>query len=422
MKNFITLLIICSLLLTGCANQDANRVTLTESKNDIEIETSEEVYVEPTNTTCVNISTPEPTPSIEPTYTPMPTYEPNYKPTPFNTDMYILEQSFGFYKGSVDMSYIGSITFSRTAPDVYDECWNANVANTEHVKGYRIGKEVVIVGDLIYANPMCSYMFAAYNKYGDSLWANLIEINGLRLIDTSYAESMKMMFAFTKLYEINGIDEWDVSNVRTFAAMFQGNDNAGDINLRYLDVGKWDTSSAENMSHMFYGCSQIEYIPVENWDVSNVRTFSHMFADCYNLRNIDFSKWNTSSATVFDAFLNDCRSLTVVDVSSFDTSNSVQFSQMFEYCYNLEHIIGLETWDVSNASYYAFSETFHGCHNLKEINIGSWVTTPDNTARMFKDCYSIVEIDLSGFDMSNNTHTTEMFMNCHSLINVINAP
>ena len=335
-----------------------------------------------------------------------------------NKDNYTLCGSFGFYQGSKDMSEIKTVTFSKDIPSHYDECWNANLTNTNDIKGYLIGTDVIIVGDYIYANPRSAYMFAAHNTYGDQLWSSLIEINGLDLLDTSYVENMKMMFAFTKCQKLDGISQWDVSKVKTFAGMFQGNSNTGDIKLKHVDVQNWDTSSAENMSHMFYGCSLMEYISVENWDVSDVKTFSHMFADCYNLKSIDFSKWETLSVKSFDAFLNDCHSLISIDVSGLDTETCEQFSQMFELCVNLEYIVGLETWNVSNASNYAFSETFHCCYKLKELNIGNWKCKPDNTARMFKNCYLLKEIDMSGFDMTNNQYVDEMFMNCDNLNNV----
>lgn len=328
---------------------------------------------------------------------------------------YTLCESFGFYQGTMDMSEITSIKFCREPPDSYDEVWNADEAGIGTIKGYRTNKEVVIAGDFFFASPRCSYMFAAYNSYGDPLWSSLTMISGLELIDTSHVDSMKMMFAFTKLDEISGIEHWNVSNVKTFAGMFQGNSNSGNVLLRHVSVGRWNTSSAENMSHMFYGCAQMEYIPVENWNVSNVKTFSHMFADCYGLKYIDFSRWQTTAVESFDALLNDCRSLVVVDVSGLDTQTCKQFSQMFEYCSSLERIIGLETWDVSNASYYAFSETFHGCSSLIDINIGSWSATPDNTARMFKGCSSLTEIDVAGLNMSEVIYTTEMFDGCDSL-------
>ena len=336
-----------------------------------------------------------------------------------NKDNYTLCGSFGFYQGSKDMSDIKTITFSRDAPNNYDECWNANITDTDEIKGYLNGNDVIIVGNCIYANPRSSYMFATYNSYGNQLWSNLVEINGLELLDTSLVENMKMMFAFTECTELEGISQWDVSKVKTFAGMFQGNSNAGDIRLKHVDVSNWDTSSAANMSHMFYGCALMEYIPVENWDVSNVKTFSHMFADCYSLKNVDFSKWETWSVESFDAFLNDCRSIVEIDVSGLDTKTCRQFSQMFEACTSLQHIVGIESWDVSNASYYAFSEMFHCCYNLEELNLGTWIVAPDNTSRMFKNCYKLVQLDMSGFDLTDTQYVDEMFMNCDSLVNVV---
>lgn len=362
-----------------------------------------------------------------------------------NDGIYMLEGSFGFYKGSVSMSEIETVTFTRTAPTSYDESWNANVADTDDIKGYRDGNHVIIVGEHIYANSRCTYMFAARNGYGDSLWSNLTTINGLELLNMSYATNMKMMFAYGQFASLPGIGawnvssvtnmsmtfawctnltdldiaDWDVSNVRTFSGMFQGNSHAGDMKLQYLDVSRWNTASAEEMNHMFYGCGLLTYIPVENWDVSGVVTFSHMFADCFSLQSLDLSRWETVSVNSFDAFLNDCRSLVTIDVSGLETTTCQQFSQMFEACTGLQHIIGLETWDVSNASNYAFSETFHCCYSLQELNIGGWTVAPDNTARMVKNCYALVYIDMSGFDMSNNIHVTEMFMGCGNLTEVV---
>ena len=344
-------------------------------------------------------------------------YEEPYIEKMVDDGVYMLRQSFGFYKGSISMSEIQTITFSRNAPKQYDECWNANVANTNDIKGYLIGTDVVIVGKHIYANERCNRMFAAFNSYDEPLWSNLKEINGLELLNTSRAKDMTMMFAFNQLTELNGIGQWDVSKVKSFAGMFQGNSHKGDIKLTHLDIGQWNTSSAENMSHVFYGCALIEYIPIENWNVSKVTTFSHMFADCYGLKNIDFSKWNTISVESFDGFLNDCRSLTIVDVSNFETRTCKQFSQMFESCINLEYIIGLENWDVSNASNYAFTETFHCCYNLKDVNIGGWIAKPDNTTRMFKSCHNLIKIDISGLDMTNALYTTEMFEDCNAIVN-----
>lgn len=316
------------------------------------------------------------------------------------------------------MNKIKSITFDTVAPDRYDERWAADRHDTWSVTGYLVGLDVVVVGSNILANPRCSYMFAGKNSYNTPLWESLEEVSGLELLDTSLAENMMMMFAFTRASELNGIGDWDVSNVKSFAGMFQGNSNCGDVKIQHLDVGSWDTGACENMSHMFYGCSRVSNFPVDNWDVSKVKTFSHMFADCYGLKSIDISSWETLSAESFDAIFNDCRSLTTIDVGGLFTSKCIQFSQMFEACSSLDTIVGLDSFDVSNASVFAFSEMFHGCRSLKEIDLSSWQATPDNAARMFKNCSSLRFIDVSGLDLSN-ADTYEMFDGCDNSTEII---
>ena len=385
----------------------------------------------------------KPTEETKPKEESKPQTEPTQK-KPTIDDM-TLVGSFGFYKGEMDMSEIKAIYFQENKPAKYDESWNANVSGNDYIRGYRSGTTVYIVGEKIYANNRCNYMFAAQNSWEAPLWSNLKEIHGLELLDMSNATKANCMFYNCQATELKGIKYWNTSNLKStsmmfagcinlteldialwnvskvedFSGMFQGNSWAGDMKLRYLDVSKWNTSSATKMTHVFYGCAQLKEIPIDNWDVSKVTTFSHMFADCYSVENLNFSKWNTKSVKSFDALLNDCHALTIIDVSGLDTATCTQYSQMFEACTNLEKIIGIETWDVSSAGYYAFSETFHGCNKLKELNISNWKCRPDNIARMFKNCYELTTVDMSGFDMSNLEHITEFAMNCGKLTTII---
>lgn len=357
---------------------------------------------------------------------------------------YTLKPSFSFYKGSIPMSQISSITFTNIRPDIYDECWFANIADTNDIVGYRCENKVVIVGDRIYANDRCSHMFSGKNSYGDELWSNLSEIRGLEVVDTSYVTNMNRMFAdLDTCVEINGISKWNVSSVKNmsmmfsgctnlvsldigdwdvgkvtnFSAMFQGHDHMGDMKLEHLYLKHWNTSSAKTFSHMFYGCGVLKELDIGDWDVSKVTNFSHMFTDCYSLEHIDVSHWSVESATSLDAMFNDCRSLVRINVSGFNTKVCRQFSQMFERCSSLEKIIGIEHWDVSNADTYAFSEMFYGCENLTELDLSSWSCPKvDNTDRMFKGCSKLKHLDLSGFNTNSIKTMIEMFDGCDDLI------
>lgn len=312
------------------------------------------------------------------------------------------------------MSEIQTITFTREAPSDYDEKWSASKTEADCLMGYRLGKQVFVVGKQIHSSWRCNYMFAGHDNYDEPLWSSLQSIEGLGLIDTSAAKEMKCMFAYTQLEYLDGIENWNVSNVRDFSGMFQGHSNSGDSLFRELKVASWDTGRARSMSHMFYGCAQLISIPIDNWDVSNVTNFSHMFADCYGLQGLNLSNWQTDSVVSFDAFLNDCHSIRVIDVSALNTSTCEQFSQMFEACIGLEEIVGINEWDVSKASYYAFSETFHCCYSLQSLDLSNWKATPDNTARMFKNCKSLTYLNISGLDLSGAI-TIEMYDGCENL-------
>jgi surface protein len=186
----------------------------------------------------------------------------------------------------------------------------------------------------------------------------------------------KAMCLFMECYSLTELDiaDWNMSKVQTFTCLFASNhQNKGDMKLKSLDLSKWDTSSATNMSSMFYGCGQLTELDLSGWNMPNLTKVSHMFADCFKLEKIDLSGWQTPALTCLDAMFNDCRVLKTVDMSSFDTSNVREFSQIFESCYALESIVGLENWNTDQGQ--DFSETFSGCGSLKELNISTFNTS-----------------------------------------------
>lgn len=383
------------------------------------------------------LSSPPPQNTVQtPSKPAQPTFEDKFK-----QGCYTLRRSFGFYRGSVDMGTITNIVFTDTKPSKYDEAWNANLADTNDIIGYRQGTTVYIVGKYLYSNDYSGYMFARLNCYDEGLWENLERVDGLENINMSTCTRFPCIFYAQPWTEINGISDWDVSNatdirlafahctnlttvdiekwdtsnVQLFAGLFSGHSWVGDMKFTDLNIEHWDTSSATDMASMFYGCAQLTEAPVKYWDVSNVKTFSHMFADCYKLKKLNIENWQTSSVENFDAFLNDCHALVSIDVSHLQTGTCTQFSQMFEACINLQEIKGLDKWDVSNASNAAFEQMFHQCTSLTELDLSSWHAIPDDTAWMFRGCINLKEVNLSNIDMSQATWLEEMFGGCIAL-------
>ena len=76
-----------------------------------------------------------------------------------------------------------------------------------------------------------------------------------------------------------------------------------------------DVSSLTNrikcndFSSIFGGFDEVKHIiGLEDWDVSNVRSMEFMFQDCENF-NCDLSKWNVSIVKNMRNMFDDCKSL-----------------------------------------------------------------------------------------------------------------
>ena len=202
---------------------------------------------------------------------------------------------------------------------------------------------------------------------------NLVSVDVSKWDVSNVTTTAHMFRACTSLTELD-IADWDVRNVTAFNSMFCGNgSNASDMKLKELDLSKWEPNSAVHLNHMFYGCAQLTELDLSGWNMPDLYTTSHMFADCNNLEIIDVSGWQTSEKWLsMDAMFNDCRKVKTLDVSSFTTSGVTEFSQIFEACWALEEIKGLENWDTSNGR--SFDQTFLSCGSLKELNLSSFDT------------------------------------------------
>lgn len=104
--------------------------------------------------------------------------------------------------------------------------------------------------------------------------------------DTSNARRMARMFQRS---EFNGdISKWDVSNVTDMNSMFSSAKFTG-------DVSRWDVSKVEDMNHMFEFCNIT--LDLSAWDVSKVKNMFRMFVGSPFNGNI--SDWNVASCENF---------------------------------------------------------------------------------------------------------------------------
>ena len=106
---------------------------------------------------------------------------------------------------------------------------------------------------------------------------------------------------FDEVKHIIGLEDWDVSNVRSMEFMFQDCENFN------CDLSKWDVSNVQYMAYMFKGCINFNS-DLSKWDVSNVKSMAFMFKGCENF-NCDLSKWNVSIVKNMRNMFDDCTSL-----------------------------------------------------------------------------------------------------------------
>ena len=127
-------------------------------------------------------------------------------------------------------------------------------------------------------------------------------------------DSSNMFYSFSGLKEIKGIELLNTSSATNMSYMFYLCNR-----LTGLDLSGWDTSSVTNMAEMFSQCSQLsDFSFLENWDTTSVTNMVSMFYSCSKLTTIDLSNWEISSVTNMGSMFQDCSQLTSLDLSGWD--------------------------------------------------------------------------------------------------------
>lgn len=112
---------------------------------------------------------------------------------------------------------------------------------------------------------------------------------------------------------------------------------------------------------------------------------------------------------------------TVLDVSNFDTSKVTDTSYMFARCRKIK-TLDLSSFNTEKVTTFAemFSDINNNYMALEEIK-GLENLTASNCTRanlMFSNCNKLKVINLSNFQSTKLSSTTNMFYNCSSLVNI----
>lgn len=128
----------------------------------------------------------------------------------------------------------------------------------------------------------------------------------------------------------------------------------------------------------------------------------------------DVSNWGNADIGLRRAF-NGCENLDITATDAPDISTT-DMSECLRDCFTLVNI-DLSQWDVSSVQ--DFTESFRDCSNLQTAGVGGWdLSSATNMSAMFADAQVFNE-DIGAWDVSNVVNMQSLF-NCRFLGGIFN--
>ena len=180
-----------------------------------------------------------------------------------------------------------------------------------------------------------------------------------------------MFSGCTSLTNIDGLANWDVSDIPDLMYLFSGCSSLTNVDA----LAGWNVGRAGTLQGMFSGCDSLTYISgLSNWDVSAVEDMNGLFSGNEKLNNVNaLANWNTSCVTNMSGMFRECPELVdITGLSKWDTGKVRDMSMMFYVCENLRDASGINNWNVSNVT--DFTEMFNYCPSHPEFTKrpGTW--------------------------------------------------
>ena len=187
------------------------------------------------------------------------------------------------------------------------------------------------------------------------------EIEGLENLNTSQAEDMYCMFAYSRVKKLD-LSTFDTTNVSAMDEMFRGAET-----LEELDLSGFDTRNLETVDRMFSGCLKLRHADLSGFDTSKLTSFFRVFERCVSLVTIDLSSLSLpEGANAFAAF-SGCESLETIFCRDSSTDYVLEETDTtYAYCESLSGKYGERTVP------YRFEAGL--CDYMKAASLGGYLT------------------------------------------------
>ena len=241
------------------------------------------------------------------------------------------------------------------------------------------------------STPAPKFVLNANSAYFFHRFQTLTEIEGIDDFDTSNVENMSYFFSFSPKTSITMPATWNYDKVLNTRYMFNeckaetvdvSNMNfENDTSMTYMFGNMLNLTqiiwpdevnayNLESMASMFRGCA-LSLIDLTMFkETSGLLTIRYMFAGCENLAkvkaNLDLSALNTGTSGIGYCFNICSENAGTLDLTEFDVSTAPTLS----YCFygTRASILDISTWDTSNVGYMNY--LFYRCRFLSTIYLG----------------------------------------------------
>ena len=302
------------------------------------------------------------------------------------------------------------------------------INDNEKLKGNKVNKIGCFKFKIIFNNPIINL-----NSFFEK--TNIISLD-LSNFDSSKVNDMSNMFRnCIKLKEIKCVNKINTNKVVNMSSMF-----CSCKKLKYIDLSNYDTSNVSDMSRMFYeciklkeikginiiktskvnnmfgmfcNCEEIEYLDLFNFDTSNVTDMSFLFNECFKLKEIKgLNKFNTTKVNnMFGMFYN-CKEIEYLDLSNFDTSKVANMGEMFYYCVKLKEIKGINNFNTKKVT--KMNGMFSYCKELENLDLSNFDSSKvEDLEFMFSNCSKLKKLNLLNFSI-NTDNIENAFKNINS--------
>ena len=341
---------------------------------------------------------------------------------------------------------IEKIVFLNSIQEAPEDAMDFSEEQDRGVLAWLEGKTLYIAGaKRIFAPKDCSYLFSDKEAKNDNYakWSALTSIENADILITADVENMEgMLYSCINLKTID-VSRWETSNVKNMYMMFASCESLEEVDVsgfhtanvttmagmflgckKLISFGKkglsdWDTGAVNNMYALFYNCEALKNVDVSNWNTGKVKDMGLMFRFCKSLEELDVSRWDTQSVNKLNLTFADCSSLKRIDVSKWKTDNATTTYGLFYKCSSLSSLgeDGVGAWNTGKITDMSFM--FRDCGNLTSLgenSVSGWKTgAVTNMAEMFLNCRKLQTIDVSGWDTSGVDNMGWMFKGCKSL-------